>query len=101
MEGAENATVPASITFDLNKDTFSFSYDLLSSYLPHGTWEIEKGKVLATTHDKNYVYIFDIIDNVTLKFVQKGSSTITYTDENINTNPSIVDGTKFVLSDPR
>lgn len=101
VEGAENATVPASITFDLNKDTFSFSYDLLSSYLPHGTWEIEKGKVLATTHDKNYVYIFDIIDNVTLKFVQKGSSTITYTDENINTNPSIVDGTKFVLSDPR
>ena len=57
VEGAENATVPASITFDLNKDTFSFSYDLLSSYLPHGTWEIEKGKVLATTHDKNYVYI--------------------------------------------
>ena len=45
VEGAENATVPASITFDLNKDTFSFSYDLLSSYLPHGTWEIEKGKV--------------------------------------------------------
>ena len=101
VEGAADAIVPASITFDLDNNTFSFSYDFLSSYLPHGTWKIEKGKVIATTDDQNYVYIFNIIDNVTLEFVQKGSSVIRYTDENINTNPPIVDGTKFVFSDPR
>ena len=101
VENAENAIIPASITFGFKKDTFSFNYDLLSSYLPRGTWEIKKGKVIATTDDQNYVYIFDIVDNDTLEFVQKGSSTITYTDENINTNPPIVDGTKFIFSDPR
>ncbi len=101
VAGAEDSILPASITFDLDKETFSFRYDLLSSYLPHGTWKIEKGKVILTTDDQNFVYIFDIIDNDTLEFLQKGSSAITYIDKNTNSNPPIVDGTKFVFSDPR
>ncbi len=96
----ESIRTPASITFDFEKSTFTFCYDLLSSYLPQGTWEIEKGKVIATTDDKNHVYIFDIVDHDTIAFVQKGSSILTYIDDKITTHPKIVDGTKFIFSDP-
>ena len=99
LEGSDDAICPARITFNAN--TFTLLYDHLSSYCTIGKWGFKNKKVIATTDDGKYEYVFDVVDNDTLEFVQKGSSTITYIDEDINFNPPIADGSKFIYSDSR
>lgn len=90
----DNAQAPK-ITFDLNSNRFTFTYDLLSSSENTGTIEIKNGKVIATTDNQQDTYIFEIVDNDTLRFVQKGSSEV----ETRSGAAPVVDGTEFLFSD--
>lgn len=63
-------------TIDMDKHSFVLSSDLLSSYLPIGTFEISDGILTATTDDGKYQYVFEIIDDETLSFIQDESSHI-------------------------
>lgn len=84
------------ITFDLHKYRFTFDYNPLSSYLNTGTIELD-GRITATTDDGKYTYIFEVVDNDTIRFVQKGSSVIV---SRLEGNP-IADGTEFKFCDER
>ena len=93
-EKADDTIVAPTITFDLNKNTFTFSYDILSSTLVTGMVEIDDGKVTATTGDGD-TYLFEVPDNDTIKFIQDGSSEV------IDTlgNTVVTDGTEFTYQD--
>lgn len=84
------------ITFDLHKNRFTLVCDPLSSYLNTGTIELD-GKITATTDDGKYTYIFEVVDNDTIRFVQKGSSDIA---SRLEGDP-LADGTEFKFCDRR
>lgn len=63
------------IVFEMDDEyRFVFSYDGFSSYRPTGIFTIDEGKVTCVTDDGKYTFIFEIVDNDTLRFVQDGSS---------------------------
>lgn len=71
-------TIP---TLILNSNyTFQFSYDMLSSYLPYGTFEKTEDKIVCRTVDGLYTYTFDIIAPEKLSFNEEKSSPIEMTD---------------------
>jgi len=84
------------ITFDLHKNRFTLVCDPLSSYLNTGTIELD-GKITATTDDGKYTYIFEVVDNDTIRFVQNGSSDIA---SRLEGDP-LADGTEFKFCDRR
>lgn len=94
-EGVEEGGVPE-VRLNEKDKTFSFSYDTLSSYLPYG--EYSEGeytdKVYLKTSDGKYEYVFDKIDDNTLKFDKEHSSSLDIIDENIT--PRLEDGAEFI-----
>jgi len=63
------------IVFEMDDEYwFVFSYDGFSSYRPMGTFTIDDGTVTCVTVDGEHTYIFEIVDNDTLRFVQEGSA---------------------------
>lgn len=56
--------------------TFVFTYDLFSSYLNCGNYEIRDGKVICKTSDGKYRFVFSVMDEDTLRFEQEESSAI-------------------------
>jgi len=86
-----------SLTLDVRKNRFVFSYDPFSSYLNAGTFSLKKGKLFAETDDGKFTFVFAVIDNDTIQFVQKGSSEIPVRPE----GPPVVDGMAFKFSDER
>ncbi len=83
------------VSFNTKDKTFTFSYDALSSYLSHGNFEISNGKIIAQTSDGKYTYIFKVIDNEKICFVEKGSSKIIMTPQ--DTPPSVTEGAEFIF----
>lgn len=84
----------ASLKIDAAENSFLFSSDLLSSYLYVGTYEIKVDILTATTHDGKYKYLFKILDEDTLSFMQEGSSPVITIDEQFS--EPVQDGTEFV-----
>lgn len=81
------------LTLNTVTKTFAFVSSMLSSYFPMGTYEITGDVLTATTDDGTQTYLFKVIDNNTLRFIQKGSSeVIQYEME----EPKVVDGAEFV-----
>lgn len=74
---------------------FCFSYDTLSSYLPHGTWTADGSRLKLETDDGKYCYTFEVADDETLRFDETSSSEISFTDE--SAGGKIQDGAEFVL----
>lgn len=62
--------------------TFTFSYDLLSSYLSCGTYTIENGRLMARTDDGLHHFVFQAEKGQYI-FLQKESSEISLIDKNI------------------
>ena len=91
----EDELLLPNITFDMQNNQFTFTYDFLSSYLNTGKIKIENKKIIATTDDNKYTYIFKIIDNDTIKFVENGSSKVV----DLVGNVVITDGTEFKFVD--
>jgi len=79
------------IIIDESDNTFMFSYDVMSSYLAYGQYTESEGQLELKTDDGKYHYIFDIIDENTLKFKQENSSRIKRI-----TGKGIGDGAEFV-----
>lgn len=65
-------SLPSYVTFFSENKEFIFMHTGWSSYLPHGKFECKEGKVFAT--DNKDVYVFSIIDDETLSFLQGESS---------------------------
>ncbi len=74
--------------------SFFFSYSILSSYLPHGQYDIADGILTAKTEDRKYIYVFDVVDENTLKFITDSSSEVEPIDEKIDVR--IEDGACFI-----
>lgn len=75
------------------KGRFSFGYDPLSSYLPVGNYKIKDGKIICTTDNGLYRYVFKIEEDNTLVFMAEQSSKVNLIDENFGTE--VTDGTVF------
>lgn len=78
----------------ISEDTFTFTYDSLSSYMNVGTYSIEKNMLTLTTDDGRYHYTFKIHDN-TLVFESENSSSVEPIDERMGLE--IKDGDIFQL----
>lgn len=85
---------------NLDKDgTFSFSYSLISSYLPHGTYELKNDTLTAETDDGRYHYQFTRIgdfNNSILLFDTEHSSDVTNIDTKTNADVPIENGSVFI-----
>ena len=88
----EGAYMSPVIKLDTEKNTFSFHYDYLSSYYAYGKFTVSGSKVVAETDDGKYTYVFQIKDDETIVFVQKGSSEIKILDEKAQ---QVIDGSEF------
>lgn len=92
---SDQAHIPCIILYDDGQ--FSFSYDLLSSYVPYGTWTETAGKLQCVTQDGQYHYTFLRVDEQTLQFVQAESSSVEVLDRQLE--PQIQDGALFVIGE--
>ena len=80
----------------ISDDDISFSYDLLSSYWPHGTYTIEEDILTMTTDDGRYKYIFRM-DNDKLIFQKNESSSVKLIDSRLGFE--ITDNAEFKYKD--
>lgn len=86
---------PPSPSIEFSKDNgFTFTYDYLSSYRAIGSYEIKDNKVISTTSDGLFTYVFEIKDKDTLLFKEEGSSSIRMTEG----KTPISDGTEFIFT---
>lgn len=92
VSGEEEMFLP-SIGLDSQEKTFSFGFDILSSYLSVGTYEIKDDILIAVTNDRKYQYRFKVIDENTLEFVQEGSSEVKLINEEMGI--AVQDGATF------
>jgi len=95
MQGAQDKTLQPTITLNVEEETFFFSYDVVSSYFPHGSWECYDGTFVAKTDDNKYTYLFEVVDKDTIRFVQRNSSQIT----SIKGDTLVLDGAEFKFND--
>ena len=93
---SENSSPIPSLAINTLDNTFCFTYDQLSSYANIGTFEINDGKLIAITDGKERTYIFEIINDNTLKFIAEGSYEIKLTDDNFGV--TVTDQAMFELT---
>lgn len=93
-EGQDEYLIPT-LTLNEEEHTFSFAYDVLSSYMPCGTYQMTDKLLTATTEDGLYQYLFEVVDNHTLKFIQEGSSEVYLFDDHLGV--PIEDGSLFEM----
>ena len=90
MQNSDAAAAP-SISFDLEKNTFSFSFDLLSSYYSVGSIKINEDTVTCTTDDNKYTFKFNIQNSDSISFIAEASSST----ETIDGKLAVPDGAIF------
>lgn len=81
------------LTLNQDDGTFSFSYDVLSSYLAAGTYETDEDQVKLTTEDGKFHYVFYTDGEDVLRFAADESSDVSLTDSRIG--EAITDGAVF------
>ncbi len=69
-------------SIQIKDNTFSFTYDLLSSYYVYGNYKIEGNTLIATTNDGLYKYVFEI-DGNELIFNENESSPVKLIDDRL------------------
>ena len=94
MSAPPETVIAPSLTLDTEGNTFLFSYDVLSSFLPIGTFA-QEDDVIICTGDATHTYLFRVVNETTLAFIEKGSSPVTLTDERIGA--PVADGSVFLL----
>lgn len=88
----KNTDEPISPYVLLKEDNkFVFMYSSLSSNLPQGTYSIDKNKLILTTDDNKYTYVFKISDK-TIIFIADKSSEIPLLDKEV----PVKDGDTFI-----
>ena len=78
----------------ISEENISFSYDMLSSYLPYGTYSINEDKLTMKTDDHMYHYVFQI-DGDSLIFQKDESSPVDLIDCRVGVN--VADQTKYLF----
>jgi len=92
----ETSEVPISPQLTISEDRISFSYDLLSSYFPVGSYTIENPRLTMMTDDKLYQYTFEI-NGDSLVFLQNESSAVKLLNKRMGI--AITDQAVFTLKD--
>lgn len=69
------------LTLDTEKKTFCFVYNLLSSYMPSGSYIEKNNKIILTTDGGQFHYTFERGSKNTLCFVADASSPVALTDK--------------------
>lgn len=82
METNEDAVIIPTIQLNEEDNTFSFTHDPLSSVIIGGTYEIKDG-ILSAKSDNGNDYLFEVVDEDTLRFIQDGSAKIELKDDKI------------------
>ena len=79
--------------------TFMFMYDLLSSYLSTGTYEIIDDELIANTSDGKFKYVFDVINKKELRFNAKKSVFLPVINKDLSYE--IKHGDSFIIGKPK
>ena len=90
----ETIDVP-SLLLDAESASFSFGYDALSSYLSIGSYEQDGSVLRCVTADGLYTYLFRVVNETTLAFIEEGSSEVRLIDARLGA--PVVDGSVFLL----
>lgn len=93
MTDAENGKTVPTLILNRRDNSFSFTFDPLSSYVSYGTYERADGKLICKTADGQYQFVFMVTDEATLVFDKKDSSPVRVTDNKIANE--IKDGAVF------
>lgn len=93
-----NAVLPT-LTLDTEKKTFCFTYDVLSSYMPFGSYTEKNNKIILTTDDGQFHYTFERGSKNTLCFAANASSPVKLTDKRFGIE--LKDGTVFEPSNKK
>lgn len=83
MTDAESGKTVPTLTLNRTDNSFSFTFDPLSSYLSYGIYEQKDGKIICKTDDGQFRYVFKVTDEATLVFDKKASSSVKVTDSKI------------------
>jgi len=81
---------------NISDNDITFTYDFLSSYLPHGTYTIEDDILTMITDDNQYKYVFQV-DGDKLIFQKNKSSDVNLTDARFGI--SLTDNAIFKLKE--
>lgn len=76
----ENEASAPSVT--ISDGTFTFTFDLLSSYSNNGSFLLKDDILTLTTNDKKFIYQFKV-EGDTLIFDEKNSSSVKLIDEQL------------------
>ncbi|MGH4137761.1 hypothetical protein [Clostridium sp.] len=79
---------------NISNGNITFTYDLLSSYMPFGTYTIDGNILTMTTTDKKYKYLFQVKGDK-LIFHKDKSSKVNLTDDRLGFK--ITDNAEFKL----
>lgn len=84
----KDSAAPVTLTLNEKNQTFQLSMPQ-SKKLPYGNYTIKDDILTCKSYDDTMVFRFQVVDDNTLKFIAKGSTT------------SIVDGGKFTRSEEK
>lgn len=98
MQGDAGLAVPR-VSFEMGDKSADYRFvllaDPLSSYAAVGTYTLKDGNAVLQTDDGENTYIFEVVDNDIIRFVQKGSAQIVdAAGENM-----VPDGAEFMFVD--
>ena len=95
MSAPPKTIVVPSLLLDAEASSFSFGFDALSSYLSIGSYAQDGSMLRCVTNDGLYTYLFRVVNETTLAFVEEGSAAVRLTDERLGA--PVVDGSVFLL----
>lgn len=91
---SENSSLAPTLSINTKEKTFTFTYDVLSSYLPYGTYTVKDSLLTCKTDDGIFTYTFNIEDDNTLSFVDNPNCNMTTIESGIK----VTTGKKFILN---
>lgn len=97
MSAPPEAVIVPTLTLDAENKTYLFSYDVLSSLLPIGSYEQDGSVIICLTDDGRDPYLFRVVNETTLAFIAEGSADVSLTDPRIG--ESVVEGSVFLMGD--
>lgn len=97
MSAPPDAVIVPTLTLDAESKTYLFSYDVLSSCLPAGTYAQDGDVIVCQTDDGRRSYLFRVVNETTLAFIADGSADVSLIDGRIG--QPVVEGSVFLLGE--
>lgn len=89
LQSSDEVIAPYVLLEEDNK--FVFMYSALSSYFAHGKYSIDSNKLILTTEDEKFTYVFKI-NNKSISFIEDKSSEI----PSYSGKAPVIDGDVFI-----